>query len=374
MKVECPRCGANVSFMPSTQKCYCEYCGSILDISEFDVSELDKVNKHEYDEYTCTSCGAKLLMDEETTITECVYCGSIQIAKQKFQGEFSPDAIIPFKIDKEEFISIYNTFIRKKFLAPNVFRNNTKFLDIKGMYLPFQLYDFETYTNARGQARLFIDGNTYYRYFETEFSMEFRSPQDASLKFDDNIMTSLEPFGFYDLKPFNPAYLNGFMAENGNENIDDLKKKAEQRSMPIIEKHLKIRLRDYTYTGGQIYTKFRQLKRQYVLLPVWFFNIKYKKKMYPYALNGQTGKIVGEIPLSMSKFLMLIFILSTLSSILSYGILTGIDDTQKALNIVCLIWVGIVVACIATKKQYKNVKNVLDNSIEELKTTETRLS
>lgn len=370
MKVECPRCGANVTFMPSTQKCYCEYCGSTLDISEFDVSELDKVDKHEYDEYTCTSCGAKLLMDEETTITDCVYCGSIQIAKQKFQGEFRPEAVIPFKIDKEKFISMYKNFIHKKRFAPNEFKNNSKISDIKGMYLPFQLYTFETDTTARGQAIRRTKDNTYYKYFETEFSMELRSPQDASLKFDDNIMTTLEPFGFYDLKPFNPAYLNGFMAENGNEDNNDLEKKAEQRSTQAIKQYLHGRLNGYTFTGGQIYTKFRKLKQQYVLLPVWFFNTKYKDKMYAYALNGQTGKIVGEIPLSKPKFWSFMITLIILAFMFTASLLTS--DVEDSGELIGVIWVGVIATYLAIKARYKNVRNVLDNPIERLETKERK--
>lgn len=296
--------------------------------------------------------------------------GSIQIAKQKFQGEFRPEAVIPFKIDKEKFISMYRTFIHKKRFAPNEFKNNTKISDIKGMYLPFQLYTFETDTRARGQAMRRTKDNTYYKYFETEFSMKLRSPQDASLKFDDNIMTTLEPFGFYDLKPFNPAYLNGFMAENGNEDMDDLEKKAEQRSTQEVKKYLRTRLNGYSFSGGQIYTKFKKMKQQYVLLPVWFFNTKYRDKMYAYALNGQTGKIVGEIPISKPKFWSFMAILIILAIFFTLSLL--VSDAEDAGELVALIWIGVVSAYVGIKARYKNVKNVLDNPIERLEAKERK--
>ena len=36
-------------------------------------------------------------------------------------------------------------------------------------------------------------------------------------------------------------------------------------------------------------------------MPVWMLNIKYKDTMYKYAINGQTGKTVGEFPVDKKK-------------------------------------------------------------------------
>ncbi|MBQ9267774.1 MAG: hypothetical protein IJ217_05840 [Clostridia bacterium] len=379
MKTACPRCGANVTFMPSTQKCYCEYCGSEIDVSEFNVEDFEKdIYEANYDECTCSTCGAKLLVGENTTITRCVYCGSNQIIKNRFRGEFKPDEIIPFKIDNDKFLEIYRKFVKKKILAPNKFRNNTMVSEIKGMYVPFQIFTIDSSTYARGEAKKESDKNTYYKYFETEYDMELSSPQDASTSLDDDIMTSLEPFSLEDLKDFNPVYLNGFSAENGNENIEDLEKKARLRGSGESNRTLKKKLKGYQYTGGKIRMRFSVKDRKYALLPVWFFNTPYMGKQYSYALNGQTGKVVGEIPLSKPKFWTLMTILGLIAIVLTVFVAIGFsgsrssrrysdDDDDGVGAVIAMIWMPVISTYTITKARYKNVKKVLDNPLVHLK-------
>ena len=47
--------------------------------------------------------------------------------------------------------------------------------------------------------------------------------------------------------------------------------------------------------------KTSEEKRVYALLPVWMVNIKYKDKMHIFAMNGQTGEFIGNIPLDTNK-------------------------------------------------------------------------
>ena len=307
MKVGCSRCGANIEFMPATQKFHCNHCGADSDISEYEkeiITDSDEIQN--YDECTCSSCGAKLIVGENTTITVCAYCGSNQIIKNKFVGKFKPDEIIPFQVDQERFINLYQTFIKKKRFAPDEFRFNTKITQIKGLYVPYHVFILDNKTYSRGKGYYESDGRRHDIFFETKYRMKFISPQDASIRLNDDMMTSLEPFDFSDLKKFYPAYLNGYSAENGDEDLNKLEKKAWERSAVEIKKLVNKRLEKYSFCSGKVETTFEQISREYVLLPVWFFSTKYRNKIYNYALNGQTGKVVGKIPLSQSKFIFLI--------------------------------------------------------------------
>ena len=40
----------------------------------------------------------------------------------------------------------------------------------------------------------------------------------------------------------------------------------------------------------------------YALLPVWMLHTKYEGKDYYFAMNGQTGKFVGELPMSKKNY------------------------------------------------------------------------
>ena len=163
MKIACPKCGADIAFDPTTGKVYCEYCGSYSDISEVELNQYNKEkvapqNQQEnvpsygaikeddsdlYDEFHCSSCGAQLITDKTTTITRCVFCGSQQMIKQRMNGRFEPKKVLPFKINQQNFINIYKTFVHKKIFAPNEFRENPIIKEIKGLYVPYYLYNLK---------------------------------------------------------------------------------------------------------------------------------------------------------------------------------------------------------------------------------------
>ena len=43
--------------------------------------------------------------------------------------------------------------------------------------------------------------------------------------------------------------------------------------------------------------RLRKGKISYALLPVWVLSTKYKDEIYTFAMNGQTGKFVGYLPM-----------------------------------------------------------------------------
>ena len=51
--------------------------------------------------------------------------------------------------------------------------------------------------------------------------------------------------------------------------------------------------------------KARGLTAKYVLLPVYTFGVKWDGRTYRFAMNGQTGKVVGDIPTSKKKSMLI---------------------------------------------------------------------
>ncbi|MBQ7668378.1 MAG: hypothetical protein IJS47_03545 [Clostridia bacterium] len=312
MKIGCPKCGSNVSFKPETQNFYCEHCGQHSDIGEFSV-DLENVNDN-YDECTCSSCGAKLIVGKNTTITVCVYCGSNQIITNRFTGKFLPDEIIPFKVSQEEFIRKHKKYINHRLLAPRKFKKSPNIFNIKGIYLPFYIFNYEINAKVRGRIRSTIN-RTFDEYFEAEYDMLLTELEDACVQFDDNIRFALEPFNFSDSKKFNPAYLSGFTSENGDNKLKDLLIKVDDRVKSKTKSRINVEL-GYC-TGCKIENKLNN-NIKYILLPVWFFNTKYNDKIYSFSVNGQTGKVVGNVPYIVWKrnlLLALTFFITCLSKI-----------------------------------------------------------
>ena len=401
MKIACPKCGADIAFDPSSGKLYCEYCGSYSDIKEVELNQYNKekvkdnsLNQNSnapsygatandgadiYDEFHCSSCGAQLITDKSTTISRCVFCGSQNLLKQRLSGRFEPNKVLPFKITKDRFVNIYKTFVQKKIFAPNEFRNNPFITETRGLYVPFYLYNYDIISYGRGEAQRRSDKTTYYKWFEHQEKSSSLIPVDGSSRLDDSIMSSLEPYNMNELTDFNPAYLTGFQSEKTDETAEALDLKAENRAIMHTKRTIENCQSPYRMTGGYIITDlYKKCDPEFALLPIWFVNCYFKNQKYSYAVNGQTGKVVGEIPLSKSKFYTLMGMLSTVALILTAIILAIFlfsgssrsrydddDDGGSPIMPIILVWVfGVATPYGTIKSRYKNVKHVLSNPIK----------
>jgi DNA-directed RNA polymerase subunit RPC12/RpoP len=319
MKIACPKCGADVAFNPITGKCHCDYCGSDVDIDKFELNQYEKAKADEeaskatqeskstgtqddlYDEFHCSSCGAKLITDKTTTITHCVFCGSQQMIKQRLTGKFAPTECIPFKINHNQFVNIYKNFIGTKRLAPKSFKQNPGIYEIKGLYVPFYFFEYNIKSYERGMA-CFIKYNNRF-FLEYESRTDGLIFVDGSLRLNDSLMSSVGPFYFGDIVPFNPAYLTGFQAEYTDDSEDVLRKKAEDKAVMYTARTVKSALAaGSSFLKGLRVCDLKEInKPKNILVPVWFLNCFYDGRKYSYLVNGQTGKVVGEVPIDKKK-------------------------------------------------------------------------
>ncbi|MBR6253276.1 MAG: TFIIB-type zinc ribbon-containing protein [Clostridia bacterium] len=392
MKIACPRCGADIEYDIQSGKLHCEYCGSYSDVSEVELNQYDKAKQKAkpqsgasygatidqddiYDEFHCSSCGAQLITDKNTTITHCVYCGSQQMIKQRLTGNFEPHKVLPFKITKENFLYIYRNFVHKKIFAPNEFRNNPYITETKGLYVPYYIYNYDIISYGRGEAQRRSDKNTYYKWFEYQSKAKSMIMIDGSSRLDDSIMSSLEPFDLNQTVDFNPVYLTGFQAERTDETAESLDNKAENRAIMYTNRVVRTAPSPYTMSGGYIASDLKKTcDPEQSMLPIWFVNTFYKNKKYSYAVNGQTGKVVGEVPLSKAKFYPLMAFLCAVAIVLtlfycaifmSSSSYSRDDDDDNPGGGIAIIWIVCVgVPYFGIKSRYKNVTHVLSNPIK----------
>ena len=321
---KCPACRAKLPFNPVTQKWDCEYCGNsytLEQLEEFESKEKEKAknqneskkseNDIQADLYECPNCGAKVITDENTTATFCVYCGSTSIIKNKLEGEFKPVSIIPFKKTKEDAIAAFKEFKKGKLFTPKDFSEEKNIKKITGVYIPFWVYDCDASGGIDVDAKNVSHWSSGdYDYTKTDIyevrragSMSYEKvPVDGSTKFDDDTMDSIEPFIYQDLKDFNMSYLSGFLSEKYDVNKDEALSRAHDRILKSTIAEFESTIHGYTstnVTGSHI--DITTKKSDYILLPVWMLNIKYNDKMHLFAMNGQTGKMVGNIPIDKKK-------------------------------------------------------------------------
>lgn len=318
IQYKCPHCGGRVEFSTDTQNMKCPFCDSEFDIDEAVIEKEEKAEPVQKEDsysglktYICQSCGGEIVTEENTSATSCPFCENPIILSKNVTGNFAPEQIIPFKISKEEAKKLLLEHYKDKPYLPNNFKDENHLDEIKGIYVPYWIYNVAATVCANYECR----NNTTHRrqvrdgYYEITDSavydvmrkgvMQFKNvPADASKKMDDKMMDSLEPFNFNESKKFETSYLSGFAADKYDETSRDLEMRVKHRiedgsNTPI----------DNTVHGYDIKHKiesnisFEQTRAPYyTLCPVWLLNTNFNGTNYRFAINGQTGKIVGKLP------------------------------------------------------------------------------
>ncbi len=354
---QCPACTGPLHYSAKSGKLACDYCGSSFDVAEiealyarkeaeaaaarqaadakaeaaqaakdeaaeaaaasggWDTSDLSRDWGAEADGlrvYSCPSCGAELICDQSTAATACPYCGNPAIVPGQLSGALRPDYILPFRLSKDDAVQALRAHYKGKPFLPRSFTSANHIEQIQGVYVPFWLFD----GGAEGAASYRASNTNVYETGDYEItetrhyhvvragSLAFEKiPVDASSKMPDDHMDSIEPFDYAQLRPFSTAYLPGYLADKYDVTIDDSRDRADTRCRETLAQAL----RD-TVTGyGACVTErediaLRRGKVHYALLPVWMLSTKWHGQDFLFAMNGQTGKLVGNLPTDRGRF------------------------------------------------------------------------
>ena len=331
VQYKCPCCGSALQFSPKTQKLSCKSCGNHYDLETVQQLERDEQSPGEQDLgweyrreveegakktedglYICPSCGAKIEADDQTVSTVCPYCDNVVVIKAAASGEFEPDVMIPFQVQGDRARRMMETFCKGKRLLPKNFRDRSYLKNLRGCYVPYWLFDCEASADMSFDAtRVRAWSDSDYDYIETSHylvqragTMEFyHVPVDGSVRMDDDTTESIEPFNYGALTEFNPAYLAGYESDRYDVDAKTAEGRAKERLYNSAEQVLRGTVRGYeSVTVKRRHLASRRGKVQYALLPVWLFETVYRDKRYQFAINGQTGKMVGELPVDKGAF------------------------------------------------------------------------
>ena len=230
----------------------------------------------------------------------------------QFVGNLRPDLVVPFKLDKEQAKAALSRHMQKKPLLPKLFKSQNRLESIQGIYVPFWLFDTDVDANIRYKAtRIHCWSDANYNYTRTSYFSLIRQgvigfdnvPVDGSSKMDNDLMESIEPYDLTQAVDFQTAYLAGYLADKYDVEAEACKPRANERIQAsteqafadtamgyntLIPEHTDIRL-----SGGKV---------RYALLPVWVLTTRWQDKLYTFAMNGQTGKMVGNLPVDKGLF------------------------------------------------------------------------
>ena len=329
---KCPCCDGAIAFDSQSQNMKCPYCDT-----EFEIADLQTYNEvlgsqpednMQWDAaagqkwqpgetegmriYTCNTCGGEIVGDETIGATECPFCGNPVVMTGQFAGALKPDLVIPFKLDKKAAMEALKKHYSGKKLLPKVFRDENRIKEVKGLYVPFWLFDADADAFARYKAtKTRVWSDSRYNYTETSFFQVVRAgtlgfenvPVDGSTKMDDTLMESIEPFNLSEAVDFQTAYLAGYLADKYDVDADTSIARANERIKRTTEDAFRDTVHGYTtVTPVSTNISLQQSKAKYALCPVWVLNSQWKGKKYTFAMNGQTGKLVGDLPMDKGLF------------------------------------------------------------------------
>ena len=341
---KCPACTAPLHFSEETGRLECDYCGSSFSVEEMESRRAEKeqqaaeafekaaaeakADAKDWDgpdaqdswgeagthlkTYSCPSCGAELICDEATAATSCPYCGNNAIIPGQFRGALKPELVIPFQIGKDEAVKALKAHYKGKPFLPKSFSDENHIQEIKGIYVPFWLFDGQAEADvsfAATRSTVMVTGReriTTTRHFDVRragtVSFE-KIPVDASKKMPDDYMDSLEPFRYDAMVPFSTAYLPGFFADIPDVSIEECSLRAELRATDTAVESMSRQVSgSETCIPTRKDAQLRRGKVRCALLPVWLLSTQWEGQNFLFAMNGQTGKMVSDLPVSKKRY------------------------------------------------------------------------
>lgn len=331
---KCPNCAGVIEFDAKAQLMKCPFCESEFDVEALKEAERLENIKHfepQWEEYTetsstgdwqegekeqvkhyvCQFCAGEIMTDAQTAATKCPYCGNTVAIMDRLDGVFRPDLVLPFEMSKEDAKLKYEEFLKNKKLLPNCFKDKNHIDEITGIYVPFWLFDCTAQGEMNYKAtkvrtwsdHRFIYTKTSHYSINRAGQMGFaKVPADGSKRMDDTLMEAIEPYNYANAVDFKTAYLSGFLAEKYDVKAEENQGRINQRIGESLAQACASTVQGYT--SCHLANKNIQTlggKINYALLPVWILNTKYEDENYTFAMNGQTGKFVGKLPIDKSK-------------------------------------------------------------------------
>ena len=330
---KCPACGASLTFGSQSQQLECASCGNSFPLETIQqAAEIeqetaasdpfswqsnpnsafsDSEDSH-LKAYRCQTCGAEILVDETTAAGECVYCGNPTIMPDALTGAYRPDGVIPFQKSKEDAKTAFRNHCKGKRLLPRDFFDESRVEKITGVYVPFWLFQADaeadcTYNATKVSAHR--QGN--YEIIKTAHYLVRRGghvgfkqvPVDGSSKMDDTMMESIEPFDADQAKDFTIAYLSGYQAQRHDVDAEACQPRANERIHQSVAALMNGTVHGYaTCTPANTRIQLEHGQVRQVLFPVWMLNTRWRDQTYTFAMNGQTGTFIGDLPTDKGKF------------------------------------------------------------------------
>jgi predicted RNA-binding Zn-ribbon protein involved in translation (DUF1610 family) len=371
-KFPCPQCGAELDFDADQGVLACSYCGhtSTVPMTEQAIKEhsldtalqamVDAPQEMGYGEnkrsIKCQSCGAVNTVDATVISTECAFCGSNQVVPQEQVAQVvKPESLLPFQVDQAKAMGLFQAWLGRGFFRPNPVKAIAKDAraKIQGVYLPF--WTFDAYTSSWWTA----EAGYYYMVSETYWTTDEAGKRvqrtrqvqkvrwepasgSLALPFDDVLVPASQsveramvqriyPFDTKALVPYEPGFLSGWGAEAYTVDLREAWATGQEIIQNQVEAACAQRVPGDTHRNLQVRTAFSNMTYKHVLFPVWISSYTYREKVYHFLVNGQTGEVQGQAPVSWIKVTLVILVIVAI--IVVIFVLLSQGNTAATMNL-----------------------------------------
>lgn len=320
---KCPGCGNFLAYDPKSQKLKCDYCDTLVDTEP--VSEAKELPYYRDTEQgfvpwqgvksvRCRSCGAVSVLSAYETVSACPFCNASNIVEVDEIEGLKPNGILPFKISKEDVHVHYKKWLKGKHLAPFKLKKEANKQPSKGIYVPLFTFDSRcdgTYTIRYGQHYTVTVGTGKNRRTETRtrwyidngfISNFFNDIQvEASKSITQKNLQKLGGFDTVNSFDYHNQFISGYSAERYDKGLDESWAEAVGVMDSVIRQMIVSRYNADVVDYVNMNNTYNDVTYKYILVPVWVFSYKYRKKTYGCIANGRTGKVIGNYPKSPFK-------------------------------------------------------------------------
>ena len=336
-KYTCPKCGGDMNFDAAKGMLNCPFCGHTMPAPESSevVQEHDLVQAlgdtsgkaHGFGtavrSYKCQACGATNNVDPHVTSTACPFCGSNQVLEQEPDPDLiQPESLVPFGVDEAPAHRMFREWLGRGLFTPNDLKKTGGGQRLSGLYLPFWTFDAHAESDWRAESGDYYyvnetvwvtrDGKRVQEVRRVQKVRWYPSSGHHASDYDDVLvyatnsvdvktLEKVYPFDTKKLVPYNPSYLAGWGAESYRIALAQ----AWELGQTIVQRQ------EYdacgrevpgdTHRNLRVNTRLSHLKYKHVLLPVWLASYRYRNKVYRFMINGQTGEVQGQKPISWIK-------------------------------------------------------------------------
>ena len=349
LQAKCPSCSGTMQYSPESGTLKCIYCGHEQELDTTPVSltgqSLDEcaaqcasklnegINTTTVTEIKCQQCGATTTVAENITSARCAFCGSSLVLTDAHERRaWKPEYMLPFSIGKKAGREAYKEWLKGKWYAPNELRKNAA--DTKafqGVYMPYWAYDAETETQYKGKqgqratrvkrvnGKEETESYTEWRNVEGEVNVDFENLLvPASDTLPAGILNKLVRWDLENCVNYREEFLSGFETELYTKDFVQAAEIAKQKMDIEIDQEIKKDIGGSDQRIDWRDTDYGDIMFKHLLLPIWISSYTYQGKIYQFVVNGRTGEVEGNYPLSKIKVAISIIIAIIIAGILVY--------------------------------------------------------